>query len=78
MFFTSKDNLPRQRAKEEAKALKGSVVDAQEVIATLTEQNMALTEQNAELTEKLAGLQADISDAQEVIASIVETETKEA
>lgn len=66
MFFTSKNNLPRQRAKEEAKALKGSVVDAQEVIA-------ALTEQNAELTEKLAGLQADISDAQEVIATIAET-----
>lgn len=73
MFFANKNNLPRQRAKEEAKALKGSVVDAQEVIAALTEQNMTLTEQNAELTEKLAGLQADISDAQEVIATIVET-----
>ena len=73
MFFTNENNLPRQRAKEEARALKGSVVDAQEVIAALTEQNIALTAQNAELTEKLAGLQTDISDAQEVIASIVET-----
>lgn len=73
MFFVNKNTLPRQRAKKEAKALKGSVVDAQEVIAALTEQNMALTEQNVELTEKLAGLQSAVSDAQEVIASIVET-----
>ena len=73
MLIINPQSGPRQRAKEEAKALKGSVVDAQEVIAALTEQNIALTAQNAELTEKLAGLQTDISDAQEVIANIVET-----
>ena len=73
MLIINPQSGPRQRAKEEAKALKGSVVDAQEVIAALTEQNAALTAQNAELTEKLAGLQTDISAAQEVIASIVET-----
>lgn len=73
MLIINPQSGPRQRAKEEAKALKGSVVDAQEVIAALTEQNAALTAQNEELTEKLAGLQTDISDAQEVIASIVET-----
>ena len=73
MLISNPQSGPRQRAKEEAKALKGSVVDAQEVIAALIEQNMALTEQNVELTEKLAGLQSAVSDAQEVIASIVET-----
>ena len=73
MLIINPQSGPRQRAKEEAKALKGSVVEAQEVIAALTEQNAALTAQNEELTEKLAGLQTDISDAQEVIASIVET-----
>ena len=46
MLIINPQSGPRQRAKEEAKALKGSVVDAQEVIAALTEQNAALTAQN--------------------------------
>ena len=72
MYIINDKSAPKRRAEEQKKQLNSNMVDAQDVIATLMEQNAALSEENTQLTEKLTSLQSDISDAQEIIAGIIE------
>ena len=63
MFQLNHSNLPRKRAKKEAKELKANAFDNTELttnimasMSDLSEQVIALTEQNATLTEQVAAL----------------------